>query len=359
MEAKLIKIGGKRALELPRPVFLHCKSTVEAAWALRSLEAYEDFCDQDAPDVARLRPGNFGVSMGYDFHVREEAVHLIEINTNAAGIAALKEDESIQQHVVEMFQAEYKAFNPGGTLKVIAIVDENPPEQFFYPEFLLYQAWLRKAGYTVFICDPGELSLNPQGELTYQDTRVDMVYLRLTDFYLQAPTSEKIKHAYVHKTVCVSPSPREFHLLATKKRFVQLRDENFLTRMGLSPMVAHTLASVIPETVILQDKPLAFWQQNRKNYVFKLIDKFGSRGVYPGSTLSRVKVGKLYEESRIAQALVPPGEVMDTDTGVPLKFDIRFLVYRQNILATVARVYEGMLTNFRSPRSGVIPVNFC
>ena len=42
-----------------------------------------------APDIARLDHGPAGVFMGHDFHVTDDGLRLIEINTNAGGALSL------------------------------------------------------------------------------------------------------------------------------------------------------------------------------------------------------------------------------------------------------------------------------
>ena len=48
-------------------------------------ESFQREVDADAGPVARHRAKNFGVFMGYDFHVTRSGPRLIEINTNAGG----------------------------------------------------------------------------------------------------------------------------------------------------------------------------------------------------------------------------------------------------------------------------------
>ena len=109
-----------------------------------------------APEIATIRDQSAGVFMGYDFHVRDNQAHLIEVNTNAGGISfvtalyqaqALCCDQMGQQFIaptdkkiLDMFADEWRA-NSGGNrpLKTIALIDEEPAEQFLYPEFLFFK----------------------------------------------------------------------------------------------------------------------------------------------------------------------------------------------------------------------------
>jgi hypothetical protein len=40
----------------------------------------------------------------------------------------------------------------------VAIVDETPEQQYFYPEFLLYGRLFSRRGIEVTICDPRDLA---------------------------------------------------------------------------------------------------------------------------------------------------------------------------------------------------------
>jgi hypothetical protein len=56
----------------------------------------------------------------------------------------------------------------------------------------------------------------------------------------------------------------------------------------------------------------------------------------------------------VAQRKVDPGVVqVDTPEGEkPMKFDVRAYAYRDEVLMLGARVYQGQVTNFRSPGGG-------
>ena len=146
------------------------------------------------------KPNAKGVFFGYDFHLNEQGVHLIEINTNAGG-AFLNEllinsqrdadlpgktvaIEHLDQSFLAMFRNEWRLERGSAPLRNIAIVDEKPEEQYLYPEFLLAQTMLERAGIAVYIADPVSL-LEREDGLYFGYEKIDMVYNRLTDFSLQ------------------------------------------------------------------------------------------------------------------------------------------------------------------------------
>ena len=137
---------------------------------------------------------------GYDFHLNEQGAHLIEINTNAGGaflnelLIASQRDaglpgktaaiENLEQSFLAMFRNEWRLERGSAPLSNIAIVDENPKEQYLYPEFLLAKACWKAQGSTVYIADPVALRAREDG-LYFGYEKIDMVYNRLTDFSLQ------------------------------------------------------------------------------------------------------------------------------------------------------------------------------
>lgn len=99
--------------------------------------------------------------MGYDFHLSEHGPQLIEINSNAGGAFLTAQlahaqcclgssdkhlTQQFAQAVAAMFEREWRAQGKSGTLRRIAIVDDNPNEQYLFPEFLLAQILLREHG---------------------------------------------------------------------------------------------------------------------------------------------------------------------------------------------------------------------
>jgi len=104
-----------------------------------------------------------------------EGAHLIEINTNAGGaflnallidslhdvtmpgeVAAL---DDLEQVFLEMFRNEWRLERGAAPLQTIAIVDEQPQQQYLYPEFILAQRMFERAGITALIADPWSLNL--------------------------------------------------------------------------------------------------------------------------------------------------------------------------------------------------------
>src|SRR6185436_15843477 len=133
---------------------------------------------------------------------------------------------------------------------LVAIADERPREQFLYPEFELFASLFAAAGIRALICDTGELVRAGDG-VALRGERVDLVYLRDTDFALSAPRSAALRAAYLAREVVVTPAPREHHLLANKHRLALFSSREALAALGVAADDARHLTEVVPETLPL------------------------------------------------------------------------------------------------------------
>jgi hypothetical protein len=370
-----IPYAGRTIIALAREQFLTIRRTVELLFALAHTPAYQQRVDAGADDFTRFAPGNFGVFMGYDFHITPAGPKLIEVNTNAGGalvnglhtaalceparIACLCADllpvEAIEQRIVRTFLAEYEAVRGVGARPArVAIADERPREQFLYPEFELFAALLAEAGFPTEICDTAEL-VRERGGVSLRGERVDLVYLRDTDFALATPRAAALRAAYLGREVVVTPAPREHHLLANKQRLALFSSREALTELGVGADAARLLGEVVPETLPLAALGAERAWRERKSWVFKPSASFGSRAVYRGDKISRAKFAEIAADPAfLAQRRVEPGLVrVETDGGPrEMKFDVRAYAYRGEILLLGARVYEGQVTNLRSVGGG-------
>ncbi len=374
LEAAL-PFAGRTVISLDPGQYEVLKRTVKAAFRIAHGAPWQALVDAAAPEHLRFAPGNFGAFMGYDFHLTPAGPRLIEINTNAGGalvnglhtaalcdpvrLACLCADllpvETMEQRLVAQFVAEYEAVRGlGARPRRIAIADDKPEGQFLRQEFELMRALFERAGIAAQICDTSAL-LWRDGVLTQNGDAVDIVYLRDTDFTLETPRTAALRAAYLARAVVVTPSPREYFLLADKRRLALLSSRAALTAAGASTEEAALLAEVVPETRLLAELDAeAVWRE-RRSWVFKPATAFGSRAVYRGDKISR----KRFDEVRpvpgyLVQRHVEPGEVtVETSEGpTAMKFDVRAYAYQGEILLLGARVYQGQVTNLRSPGGG-------
>ncbi|GIW42693.1 MAG: hypothetical protein KatS3mg076_3270 [Candidatus Binatia bacterium] len=363
------------ALEVSRAQVI--RRAVEILFGLAHSPGYAALVDPGADEVSLRAPGSFGVFMGYDFHITPEGPKLVEINTNAGGallngLLSLRRcdpgsipwiccpppaPEAVERRLVETFRAEFEAVRgPEAELASVAIVDDGPSGQFLYPEFLLFVELFRRHGIEATIADTRDLEYVPGEGVRAEGRRVDLVYLRDTDFSLSEERSASLRRAYLAGEVVVTPTPREHHLLADKRRLAVFSDPEALRTLGLPAEDAAFLARIVPRTVPLDRLSFEEAWRTRRRWVFKPARLFGSKAVYRGDKISRRRLEELYRspEGFVAQELVDPGSVeVETPEGLRrMKFDVRAYVYRDEILLFGARVYEGQVTNFRTPGGG-------
>ena len=350
--------------------------TVRAIESVTHLPAYRDAVLSRSPEIARPDFGPRGAFMGYDFHLAHDRPRLIEINTNAAGaflnallaraqhacceemLSGLRRSESrdFDAAVARMFESEWRLQRKNGTPRRIAIVDDGPQEQYFYPEFLLAQRFLASHGMDAVIADAGKLRFE-RGQLLLGGLPVDLVYNRLVDFALERPEHAALREAYLADAVVVTPNPRVHALFADKRNLVLLSDPTLLRLWGVPPEALADL-SAIPRTVLVTPENAQELWSERKKLFFKPAVGYGSKAVYRGDRMTRRVWVEIQRGQYVAQDYAAPSErVIDVD-GAPAvrKTDIRLYVYDGKILLTTARLYEGQATNFRMPGSGFAPV---
>jgi hypothetical protein len=331
-----------------------------------------------APAIARTDHGPRGVFLGYDFHLGRQGPQLIEINTNAGGallnaaladaqqacclevaaiLGASADPQRLQQDLVAMFRTEWRLQRGPVPLRSIAIVDERPTEQFLYPEFVLFRELFRRAAIEAEIVDVADLS-HEAGALVARGRRFDLVYNRLTDFYLERDSSAPLRAAYESGAVVVTPHPRAYALYADKRLLTVLSDTDRLRSWGIAEPVLTCLAEAVPEARRLDPaRAEEFWRE-RKRYFFKPATGFGSRAAYRGDKLTRSTWEEILGRDYIAQRIVAPSErtIVVDGVEVPLKLDLRNYVYAGRVQLVAARLYRGQTTNFRTTGGGFAPV---
>lgn len=362
------------AVFVPNADLDQMQSMVRALESAVALPKYREQVLSRAPETARLDPGPAGAFMGYDFHLGKDGPRLIEINTNAGGAflnavlaraqrqccggtAGEPWTEGFDRAVLDQFESEWQAQRGTGRPERIGIVDEQPEKQYLYPEFLLCQRLLLRAGIDAVILSPEELHYE-SGGLFADGQKIDMVYNRLVDFGLQAPEHAALQSAWLEKSAVITPNPHTHALFADKRNLVALSDPTTLLNWGLSAEQAELLRRGIPRTVeVNADNQDDLWQQ-RRQWFFKPVAGHGSKGVYRGSKLTKKVFAQIVEGGYIAQAQVPPSErlVMVDGEREMLKVDVRLYTYRGETFLAAARLYRGQTTNFRTPGGGFAPI---
>ena len=356
------------------------RDIIAAIESVIAMPAYQQRVLAYAPEVANYQPKAQGVFFGYDFHLEGEQPKLIEINSNAGGalinallicsqqpccerltsglLAIEKTNETLEQTFINMFQAEWQAERATQVLKTIAIVDENPVSQYMLPEFLLFKKLFAQHAIHTVICDPSELTYH-DGALWHEQQAIDLVYNRLTDFALDAPTQQALLAAYLAAEVVVTPHPRAHALYADKRNLVVLTDESELVALGVEAKTrALLLAGIAHTTQVKTTDADALWM-NRKQLFFKPAKGYGSKAAYRGDKLTTRVFNEILSGNYVAQTLVQPSQrrVEIDHELMEYKLDLRHYVYKAHTQLVSARLYQGQTTNFRTPGGGFAVVS--
>jgi len=343
---------------------------VRALFRLSQLPAYREAVWNKVPEIARFNPGHDAVMMGYDFHLSADGPQLIEVNNNAGGglLAYLAHQpqehqahgllpERLRVQLIASFAEEMRRFtgNSSTLPRRIVIIDEKPEEQFLYPEMEIFRDlfadWCQCCS---AIVDPAQLEAGAKG--VFLDGKpVDLIYNRHCDFYLETEVMAGIRDAYRNGTVCLTPNPFTYGLLADKRRLACWTDPELLEAAGLDARSREAILRMIPQSRIMSDMDLEELWQTRKEWVLKPAVLHASRGVLVGSSISRKRFNEFVPDETVVQRFVPP-TLVDSPAG-EMKTDFRLFVYRRQVLGVAARLYRGQVTNLRTEGGGFAAVD--
>jgi len=371
-----------------QPVFVadshiqRMRAVIGAVETVVNSKAWREMVLDAASPIARHNPGGAkGVFMGYDFHLGAESVGLIEINTNAGGallnavlaraqraccpevedlIPTAATAHQLEQAIVAMFQREWRLSGHNRPLQSIAIVDEQPTEQYLYPEFVLFRQLFQRAGIKAMIVGPEQLEFR-DGRLWAEKVAVDLIYNRLTDFLLEQPGLCAIREAYLADAVVLTPHPQAHALYADKRNLAVLTDPAQLDAMNVPDKVQQILLEGVPRTEVVDpDQADRLWAERRRLF-FKPASGYGSKAAWRGDKITKRVWSEILAGNYVAQALVPPAERLAPGESMPMvfKYDLRNYVYDGAVQWVAARLYQGQTTNFRSPGGGFAPVYHC
>lgn len=351
---------------------------VRAVQEVTAQARYREAALGRAPAIARVDYGPQGVFLGFDFHLSARGPQLIEINTNAGGAllnGALARaqraccDEMaaafspsgdltrLEDSFFAMFETEWRRQRGGAALARVAIVDDAPAEQYLHPEFRLFARLFERFGVEATIADARELEWRG-GRLVHRGLALDLVYNRLTDFYLEGPEHAALRDAYAAGAVVVTPHPRAHALYADKRNLVTLSDADALAALQIGAVARDVLLAGVPHTVAVSaDNADALWAERRRLF-FKPAAGYGSKAAYRGDKLTRRTWEEILTRPYVAQTLIPPSErVVSVDGGeTDLKLDLRAYCYAGETQLLAARLYRGQTTNFRTAGGGFAPV---
>ncbi|OIO72288.1 MAG: hypothetical protein CO186_01960 [Zetaproteobacteria bacterium CG_4_9_14_3_um_filter_49_83] len=342
-------------IDIPRDDFDRMLAFARLMHRLKDNTDYLDALADSLPATATVKTSWPSLLMGFDFHLTPDGPKLIEINNNAGGLYVgaglwLPQCDNaeftgdLMQRVLAMFPEQWQA---------IAIMDEDIEQQFMFPEMCAYADVLRAAGRKVFLVSPEGLTLRQDG-LYCEQMRIDAIYNRHTDFYLESEPLAHIRQAYMQGLIELNPHPRSYALIGDKLRMVDWWQKGLLERC-LSEDEVQFIRQITPETLHLaQIDEEEIWQ-DRKYWVFKPSARHGGKGVLMGKSVSRARFADLDRTETVAQRWVPASMV--NIAGQELKLDIRLYMHGTKLIALAGRAWRGQVTNFREPGSGWVILN--
>lgn len=298
--------------------------------------------------------------LSYDVHPAPEGPVLIEVNTNAGGIAtAIQaareintccrdwEQDVLEARLLALFERDLLGPDPART-GVVAIVDDALATQPLLPEMHALADLMRRRVAQVVLVDAADLAFT-DGRLRHGATPIDRVYWRSTDFRIDEPRHAAVRRAVDEGTTVLAPSPQAYAAIADKRRFLDWSAQPELARDAASGQ-----AFSVAETVPMTQRSAGQWHADRAQWVFKPASGHASRGVYVGKSISRHKLAELPFESYLAQRYAPH-PVVDRD-GHAWKYDIRFYADRGEVIGAAARVFQGQVVGMRGTGAGFAPV---
>lgn len=349
-------------VELSSQILKQAQDFVRTIYKLRQSPEYLKAL---APEIANKDlqdPGNKSIMMSYDFHIDEnQNLRLIEVNTNAAFLLLGQQmylskniptplpfdSKDIQAMILEELRLQKKSIEK----PYIAITDEAPTEQRMYIEFMAYNELFKSWGWNSEILDYKDL---------FKNGSPDFIYNRYTDFFLTDSSSQELRKKFLDQSICLSPNPFEYLLLADKQRMIEWVSGDYMEEMPLSPEERTLIQTVVPQCFDLTNENAQRAWEQRKKLFFKPKNAFGSKQSYKGASISRKNFDEITGKDIIAQEYIPAPEVnFATPEGEQkFKFDLRFYAYQDQIQLVLARIYQGQVTNLRTPYGGFAPVIF-
>nr|BFD68596.1 hypothetical protein HAGR004_36180 [Bdellovibrio sp. HAGR004] len=347
---------------LPETVIKKAEKIVSLLFNLREQSSYLKHYDNLIAEKGLKDPGNKSIMMSYDFHLDEhQNLKLIEVNTNAAFLILGYEMYQMKGHplpvadftrdeIRHMIETEMSLQGKtASTPFKVAITDETPSQQRLFVEFLAYNELFKSYGWDSRIVDYRDL---------FKDFSPDFIYNRYTDFFLTEPSSSVLREKFLNGAVCLSPNPFEYLMLADKQRLIDWGVPGFLEAQGLSGADLDLVRTSVPESYdVCESKAAEIWA-DRKRFFFKPKNAFGSKQSYRGSSISRSAFDKIVGHDMIAQEFVPaPEQTFETPEGPQaFKYDLRCYAYQGRMQLILARLYQGQVTNLRTPYGGFATV---
>ena len=137
-----------------------------------------------------------------------------------------------------------------------------------------------------------------------------------------------------------------------------LSDGAWLVSIGVDAETRALIADIVPSTELITPENAEDIRARRKKLFFKPATGYGSKATYRGQNVTTRVFEEILAADYVAQTLVtPPSRSINVaGTVQDLKYDLRCYAYAGEVQLTVARLWQGQTTNFRTPGGGFTPV---
>lgn len=339
------------SVPIPRHHFERMLAFSRMLYRLKNRKNYLHMLEEKLPEVAKIIPDTPAMLMGFDFHLTDEGAKLIEVNNDAGGLYSEALKDWLPQPQIEEMPGETSERLLGmfpSHWKSIAIVDDEIEEQFMYPEMQAYAELLKEDDREVYMGAPEALQLKDDG-LYFNGHRLDAIYNRHTDFYLDTEPMQHIRKAYMSGLIQLNPHPRSYALLGDKARMADWWHEGVLESC-LEPDEIQLIRTVVPEIHLMHEYDSEQAWAERAGWVFKPAARHGGKGVLLGKSISRKRFDDFNKGETVMQRYVPASLVEIGDNE--FKFDVRLFMQGEKLISLAGRVWQGQVTNFRAEGSG-------
>jgi len=304
-----------------------------------------------------------------DYHVQSEQFKIIEINTFPPGLASFIElmEENYNKLVLKSkgictskgFQEKtINHLSDNHTKKNILLCDYDIENEYSLNEYKYIKKILNKDNINVDLMSAEKIKLNQTGQIRGYEN-IDRIYNRLI-------LSSWLKHIdeLSNYTKYYNNNPEQFYINPFTWKLAHKDYINTIKSHAIQ-IDKKSVQNIFLKTNKISD--YNNFESFKKDYptrskvIIKPIDNFGSKGVllkpsnktiieYIDSSESKnLIVQELFKASKI-KYLQQNGDMRD------MKYDLRVVFMKQEIIGMYARIYEGGITNFSSDDGGFAPV---
>ena len=235
--------GGKKQKPYGMPLLEGKDVLLQKDWQLiydfiksKIWDLKEPCLETDREDPLLMSEISYGkLMLGFDFHLTQNGPKLIEINTNAGGLASVftfERADVLRKHIeMKFIEAIITEFNLARNNEknsekptLLAIVDDNVEEQGMYPEMLAFSELLNNHSIPTVVISQNNIKMNEEKELFFNNQKIEMIYNRICDFRLVEEKNKLLRESLLNKKVVITPHPYSYVRCGDKRNLLLLQE---------------------------------------------------------------------------------------------------------------------------------------